>query len=125
MYNHTGSSFILSIMLTKREIIKIRNKISNQYERLPAIFKTISDSGRLLIFEFIFRKSHVVCVIDVAIIFKISLSTASRRLCTLETSGLLTKKLVENKVCYTVNGKDPLVKSVIKMIKTLRERSDF
>ena len=112
-------------MLTKKGITSIRNKINIQHERLPAIFKALSNSSRLLVFEFIFRKSHAVCATDVAIIFKISSSTASRRLRTLEMSGLLSKKLVEDEVCYTVKEKDPLVGAVIKMVKTLRRKGDL
>lgn len=103
-------------MLTDREIAKIRGLLKKTAkDRWVVLFDALGDKTRYGIFELLVAKQDI-CVTDIAKIFNLSIPAISQQLRILESSGLVEKERKGQIVCYKVNKKSPLVKSVIKLI---------
>ncbi len=99
------------MLLTPREIRKIRSRIRKDNERLPVMFQALGDPGRFRIFRLLMHR-HDICVTDVASLFGVSVSAASQQLKILERTGLVHKERMGRMLCYEVRNGDPLVRSL-------------
>ena len=103
-------------MLEPHEIQKLRSLVTKEDERLPIIFGALGDPKRCKIFRG-FLKRDKLCVSDVARTFRISMSLASQHLKALELTGLVVREKEGRTVYYRPNGKDHLVRAIIKAVQ--------
>ena len=103
-------------MLSEMQIEKLRNLLKkNSHERLPVIFNALGDPCRFFIFQLLLLQKEV-CVTDVAKVCKISVSAASQQLKILELTGIVIKERMGQMVCYALKEKDPMIRTLIKII---------
>ncbi len=102
-------------MLSEKKLKKLQTQYRQTQEVLPIFFNALSDSNRFKIFKVLLDQGEL-CVTEVAMIFGFSVPAASQQLKILENSGLVERERMGQTVCFRVRKKDPLVKSVIKMI---------
>jgi len=104
-------------MLTKQDVRKVRAEIVGDDEKWPMMFNALADVGRFRIFKLLLSRKDI-CVTDVANVLQISLPAASQQLRIMEHSGLVRKERMGQMMCYSICDDDPLVKSIIKIIKS-------
>lgn len=83
--------------------------------RMYTIFNALGDTNRFLLFKFLINHKDI-CVSDIAHIFNVSISATSQQLKVLETSGLVRRNRIAQKICYEVKQSDSIVQSVIRII---------
>jgi len=103
-------------MLSTTEIRKIQKKLNGNDKELAAIFKTLSDINRCRMFR-MFTMGKKFTVTSVAKVLNISVPLACQHLKILIYNGLLTKEKVGVKVYYELKKNNPIVHSVLKVIK--------
>lgn len=84
--------------------------------RLRAIFGVLGDSSRFRILELVAQKGDF-CVSEIAAILKISVPAVSQQFRILEMAGLVERERWGQKICYKLNKKDSVVRSILKIIK--------
>jgi DNA-binding transcriptional ArsR family regulator len=103
-------------MLSKTEISKIQKKLNGNDKELAAIFKTLSDVNRCRMFRmFTMEKSFTVT--SVAKVLNISVPLACQHLKILMFNDLVTKEKIGIKVYYELKKNNPIVHSVLRVIK--------
>ena len=104
-------------MLTKEQVSKMRNAMSDEKDRTPIILGALGDPGRFRIFRLL-MEHHDICVTDVANVFDITVSAASQQLRVLEMVELVERIRMGQMVCYELNKDNPIVKQLMKLIKS-------
>lgn len=97
---------------------KKRARKSYQYDedRFPVIFNALSDRGRFRAFKLLI-KGEDICVSEAAKNFGVTVSAASQQFRILELSGIANRERQGRKICYKLRRNDPLVRSIIKLLK--------
>jgi len=103
-------------MLTQKQASELKPTLNEQDERLQTIFNALGDHGRFCIFKILLERREV-CVTDIANICNVSVPAASQQLRVLELSNLVIKKRMGQMICYEVRAEEPLIKSLIPLIK--------
>jgi DNA-binding transcriptional ArsR family regulator len=103
-------------MLSEEKILKLKKELANKNLELTKVFKTLSEPNRCKIFWMFATEDHI-SVGNTAKVLNISLPLASQHLKTLLDNGLLKKEKQGKKVYYELKRKDPIVKTLIKLIK--------
>lgn len=106
-------------MLNKSQIKKLRGQ-SSAGTALSGIFSALSDAGRLQIFNILLERNDV-CVSDIANILGVSVPAASRQLTILEQAGLITRVRKGQMICFQIQTKNSIVKSIIRILKKGRK----
>ncbi|MCH8048826.1 winged helix-turn-helix transcriptional regulator [Patescibacteria group bacterium] len=104
-------------MLEVKELQKVQRSFTGMKDRLAFVFEALGDPTRLNILRLLSKGEKDLCVTDVANVFKISVPAASYQLKVLEVVGLIERERMGKMTCYTLRKKDPLVKSVLKIIQ--------
>lgn len=102
-------------MLSKSTIKTMRKEVSSYNAKLASVFDVLSDTNRLKMFQLLLKHNNL-CVTDVAGIFDVSIPAASQQLKIMELNGLVKKERDGQMICYSVDKKSPLVKSIQKVI---------
>lgn len=102
-------------MLTKAQVQEIRGDVGLANRRLTMMFSALSDAGRFNIFR-LFMQHRDICVTEVAGVLGVSVPAASQQLKVMELSGLVAKEREGQKICYTVNRRDPVVRSLMRIV---------
>lgn len=103
-------------MLSNAQIVKLKKQLATKNLELTQVFKTLSEPNRCKIF-WMFATENLISVGTTAKVLDISLPLASQHLKTLLLNGLLKKEKRGKKVYYELKRKDPVVKTLIKLIK--------
>lgn len=103
-------------MLTAAQVAKIRKGVATHADRLAQAFCALGDPNRLKIFCLLLRERDV-CVTDVARVLRVSVAAASQQLRVLDLTGLIRKERMGQMICYTIRDEDPLVQSLIRMVR--------
>lgn len=104
--------------LTPEQIKTIKNTITTDTERLSVIFNAVSDPTRCRTFRLLMvTGGEDVKVTDIAHIMGMTVPAISQQLKVLEQSGLVTREKVGQTVYYKIKKTDPLVSSIVKIIK--------
>jgi len=103
-------------MPKKKPTRGIHKLIQTNDDRFPVIFSALSDPSRFRIFKLLVE-CHGYCVSELAKKMNISVSAVSQHLKILELSGLASKERTAQTVCYKIKDNDPIVKSLIKILK--------
>lgn len=103
-------------MLSATAIAKMKREIIETDERLPFVFQALGDPCRYHIFRFLTGRRDI-CVTDVAKVIGISIPAASQQLRILEMTGLVERERMGQMICYTIKASEPLVRSILKIIK--------
>lgn len=102
-------------MLASAQIEKIRKSLNAKASPLPAVFGALSDQGRYRIFLLLLRNKGL-CVTDISRILNISVPAASQQFKILEKAGLVFRERMGQMTCYSLDEKNPIVKSIIKLL---------
>lgn len=102
-------------MLTREEIEKARKSYRDVQDRLPFVLQALADQTRLKIFQLLSQNKDL-CVTDIAKIFRISVPATSYQLKIMEVVGLVQRARMGRMICYTLKKKDPLIKSLMRII---------
>lgn len=104
-------------MLPATAIVKMKREVIETDDRLPFIFQALADPCRYRIFCFLIGRSDI-CVTDAAKVMDISVPAASQQLRILEMTGLVERERMGQMICYKIKASEPLVRSILKIIKT-------
>ena len=104
-------------MLEVKELQKVQRSFTGMKDRLAFVFEALGDPTRLNILRLLSKGEKDLCVTDVANVFKISVPAASYQLKILEMVGLIQRDRMGKMICYALKDKDPLVRSIMKIIK--------
>ena len=104
-------------MLEAKELQKVQKSFSEMKDRLAFVFEALGDPTRLNIFRLLLKEKNDLCVTDIANVFKMSVPAASYQLKILEMVGLIQRERMGKMTCYALRKKDPLVRSVMKIIQ--------
>ena len=104
-------------MLAQKELHKVQKSVTEAKDRLALVFEALGDPTRLNIFRLLLKEKRDLCVTDVAHVFNMSVPAASYQLKILEMVGLIQRERMGKMTCYALKEKDPLVKSVVKIIQ--------
>jgi len=85
-------------------------------KKMYTAFGALGDPSRFLIFKMLTEHQDILCVSDVARVLEVSISAASQQLKALELNGLVERRRMGQKICYTVKRVDPVVKSLIAFV---------
>ena len=104
-------------MLNKKQTAGIKTKLDDaDNTTLPLAFQALGDPCRFKVFKALMGHRGM-CVTDVANIFGITVSAASQQLRILERLGLVLKVRMGQMVCYEINNKSPVARSLSKLLK--------
>ena len=105
------------MMLTKSEAGKLRSMLDRGgKDELPVVFRTLGDSGRFRIFSLLGKEERLYCVSEIASVLKTSVPSASQQLQRMERSGLVIRERIGQKICYQVDRKKIIVRSLLSLI---------
>lgn len=102
-------------MLNKDEIKNIRRDIGKQGADAAVIFDALGDPTRFRIFRLLVERGEL-CVTDIANVFEITMAAASQQLKILELTNLAERERMGQMICYRINKKNPITKSIIKIL---------
>lgn len=103
-------------MLDKKEIKNIQCEIGKQGADTAVIFDALGDSTRFRIFRLLAEHGEL-CVTDISGVFGITMAAVSQQLKILELTDLVEKERMGQMICYRVNKKNPITRSIINFIK--------
>ena len=103
-------------MLTKTQVAKLQRDLNGADTKLSTLFNALGDPVRFKLFRLLVVNKDV-CVSDIANILNVSVPAASYQLKALEVAGLVRRDRRGKTVCYCVRKDDPIVKSVMRMVK--------
>ncbi len=105
-------------MLSSQEIKKVQSYLEDGDvdTALTKIFKSLSDINRCKIFRMLAVQPQL-SVSSVAKVLNISTPLASQHLKILMQNGLLTKEKVGIRVYYKLKDKNPIIATILKVIK--------
>ncbi len=103
-------------MLTRRQIIKLQRNLPVADPAVVAVCRALSDQRRCRILQVLLRQK-MLCVTEVAAIFKISVPAASQQLRILERAGLVKAERMGQIVCYEMARSHVAVRAMIKLLK--------
>ena len=104
--------------LTNKQIKVIKKTVTQGAKRLPVIFNAVSDPSRCRAFRLLMvTDGEDVKVTDIAHILDMTTPAVSQQLKILEQSGLVIREKVGQTVYYKIKKTDPLVNSIVKIIK--------
>lgn len=86
-------------MMTRRQIIKLQKSLPAVDQAVVAACQALSDRRRYQIILVLLRQK-MMCVTEVAALFKISVPAASQQLRILERAGLVKAERMGQIVCY-------------------------
>jgi len=104
-------------MLDEKKLRTMQKSFKGAHDRLSFVFEALGDPTRLKIFKLLSKEKKDLCVTDVANVFEMSVPAASYQLRILEMVGLIQRERMGKMTCYALREKDPLVKSVVKIIQ--------
>lgn len=104
-------------MLSPQEHQRLENYIQDiDVSRLSAVFDALGEPNRCLIFRALLKTQHA-NVTQLAEAIGISSSLASQHLKTLREKDLIVRRKQGKAVYYDVNGADPLVKAIGRVVE--------
>lgn len=107
-------------MLTSPQVKTIQKNHAAVDDRLPLIFAALGEPGRFRIFKLLTNYQDI-CVTDIANILGISVPAASQQLKFMELSGIVKRQRSGQMICYELRTRDPLVRSIIKLLQVNAE----
>lgn len=111
-------------MLSKTELKKLKKLVDWNDEKIPAFFQSLSDPNRCRILRLLIKTGRQnFSVSDIAKLLAVSIPTASEHLRILERGGALRRKRLKQQISYEIKDDDPLIKSIISVIKSGKRRS--
>ncbi|MDD2766603.1 MAG: metalloregulator ArsR/SmtB family transcription factor [Candidatus Moranbacteria bacterium] len=102
-------------MLTKEELMRVKQEMAKNDNRTQLIFEALGDPGRFRIFRLLMDYKEL-CVTEVAAIFDITVSAVSQQLKILERVGLVYRVKTGQMVCYEIKDE----KEVQRMVQLLK-----
>lgn len=106
-------------MLSTYEIEQLKKKVVWDDAKVQPLFRALSDPNRCRILRLLIKSGkRVFSVSDIALLLAVSIPTASQHLSILEDGGALRRKRLKQQVNYKIRDDDPLIKSVIAVIKS-------
>ncbi|MDP3956233.1 MAG: metalloregulator ArsR/SmtB family transcription factor [bacterium] len=106
-------------MLSPDEIKQLKKKVIWDDTKVQPLFKALSDPNRCRILRLLIKSGkRVFSVSDIAALLSVSIPTASEHLSILSDGGALRRKKVKQQVSYEIRDDDPLIKSIISIIKS-------
>jgi len=110
-------------MLSSSDIKKIKKfSLYPSKYGLDRVFSALADPTRLEIFRLLIGHKDL-CVTDIAKILDLSLAAVSHQLTILEQSGLISRERVGKMKCFSISHKNPVLKSVKRVIQVGRNYS--
>ncbi len=85
-------------------------------EKVSRVFAALADGTRLDILNLLMEYPDI-CVSGIADELSISVSAVSQQCKLLELSGLVIRNRQGQKICYSVKHEDPMVESLLNIIK--------
>ncbi|HSR89574.1 MAG TPA: metalloregulator ArsR/SmtB family transcription factor [Candidatus Udaeobacter sp.] len=105
-------------MLTEIEIKQLKKLVDWDEDKISPLFQALSDPNRCRILRTLIKTGkRDFSVSEIAQLLEVSIPTASEHLSILERSGALVRKRLKQQVSYEVKSGDPLIKSIISVIK--------
>lgn len=106
-------------MLSDNEIKQLKKKVVWDDTKVQPLFRSLSDPNRCRILRLLIKSGkRVFSVSDIASLLSVSIPTASEHLRILENGGALRRKRMKQQVSYEIRDDDPLIKSIISIIKS-------
>lgn len=106
-------------MLSANEIKQLKKLVVWDDTKVQPLFRALSDPNRCRILRLLIKSGkRVFSVSDIAKLLAVSIPTASQHLSILEKGGALRRKKLKQQVIYEIRNNDPLVKSIILIIKS-------
>ncbi|MDP2668550.1 MAG: metalloregulator ArsR/SmtB family transcription factor [bacterium] len=106
-------------MLSPDEIKQLKKKVVWDDKKIQPLFRALSDPNRCRILRLLIKSGkRVFSVSDIAALLSVSIPTASEHLSILEGGGVLRRKKIKQQVSYEIRDDDPLIKSIISIIKS-------
>ncbi|MDO8728989.1 MAG: metalloregulator ArsR/SmtB family transcription factor [bacterium] len=106
-------------MLSVKEIKQLKRTVVWEDTKIQPLFRALSDPNRCRILRLLIKSGkRVFSVSDIAKLLAISIPTASQHLSILEGGGALRRKKIKQQVSYEIRDNDPLIKSIISIIKS-------
>lgn len=102
-------------MLTAIERNNLKKHVSEDNERLVAIFDTLSDANRCKLFRLVASRPGV-NVTEASDTLSLSVPLASQHFKVLLRSNLVSRSKQGREVFYSVNSQDPIVKAILAAI---------
>lgn len=105
-------------MLSPDEIKQLKKKVVWDDTQVQPLFRTLSDPNRCRILRLLIHSGkRIFSVSDIAALLSVSIPTASEHLSILADGGALRRKKVKQQVSYEIRDDDPLIKSIVSIIK--------
>lgn len=105
-------------MLTATEIRQLKKQVVWDDTKVQPLFRALSDANRCRILRLLIKSGkRDFSVSDIAALLSISIPTASEHLSILADGGALVRKRLKQHVSYEIRDNDPLIKSIIGIIK--------
>lgn len=104
-------------MLTPKEHSKLKKYVFSSNKRLVEVFDALGDTNRCNLFRLIVKRPGT-NVSEVANVLGLSLPLVSQHFKVLHQHDLLIKTKAGKEVHYKLNGQDPVVLAMAKVIKT-------
>lgn len=106
--------------MTEQILSKLKQKVDSdrkQGRALYSSFGALGDSTRYVIFK-VLAQHEGFCVSDVASIIGISIPATSQQLKYLEVNDLVIRKRSGRKICYEINDRNAIAKSLTVLMQT-------
>lgn len=111
-------------MLSSKEIKRLKKLIDWNDERIPPLFRALSDPNRCRILRVLIKAGkRTFSVSDLAKLLAVSIPTASQHLSILERGGALKRRRMKQEVNYEIRDDDYLIKSIVSVIKSSHHRN--
>lgn len=106
--------------MTEQTFLKLKQKVESDRKRGRALYSSfgaLGDSTRYVIFKVLVQHEGF-CVSDVASIIGISIPATSQQLKYLEANNLVVRKRSGRKICYEVNERNAIARSLTILMQT-------
>lgn len=111
-------------MLSDSEIKELKKKVVWDDTKIQPLFRALSDPNRCRILRLLIKSGkRVFSVSDIAKLLAVSIPTASQHLSILEDGRALRRKRLKQEVIYEIRDDDPLIASIIAIIKSSKHAS--
>lgn len=111
-------------MLTKDEVKQLKKLVDWDEDKISPLFQALSDPNRCRILRTLIKTGkRDFSVSEIAQLLGVSIPTASQHLSILERGGALRRKRLKRQVSYEIKNDDPLIKSIVSVIKASESSS--